>query len=109
MSDDKARGEQAPEAAEDPTAEFLDDVRVAEEPWRTDRPADQEPASTYAGEVRKQSRLRRAADIAGQAAPYLPLATYAGFVAADALNDDGGDGSDGTGDMGFADYGGGAN
>lgn len=80
------------ERGQDPTADWLDDIRAEPAPWRTDRPAGRErPAEevTYAEQAR---RFGRARNIAREAAPYLPLATYAGFLAADALTDDDADG-----------------
>lgn len=83
------------ERGDDPTAEWLDGIRAEPAPWRTDRPAGQE---TPAGEVTYREQARRfvrARDLAREAAPYLPLATYAGFLAAENAahtDDDAGDG-----------------
>ncbi|PXY20280.1 hypothetical protein DI005_21980 [Prauserella sp. PE36] len=78
---------------EDPTAEFLDSVRAEEPPWRVDRPPEAEQGTTYAAEEQKLSRARQVAKAVGDAAPFVPLATAAGWVAAEAL-DDVGDGAD---------------
>ncbi|MFF5992224.1 hypothetical protein [Prauserella flavalba] len=81
MTDDKP--------GEDPTAEFLDSVRAEQTPWRVDRPPEAERGTTYAAEEQKLSRARQVAKAVGDAAPFVPLATAAGWVAAEAIDEQG--------------------
>ncbi|MET8850269.1 hypothetical protein [Amycolatopsis sp. NPDC004625] len=78
---------------EDPTADFLDDVRTDEEtPWRTDRPAgSQAPAPAERPE--RWGRTRAAGRAAAQAAPYLQAAALVAWLASGAFDDGSGSGN----------------
>ncbi|WP_020666403.1 hypothetical protein [Amycolatopsis nigrescens] len=89
---------------DDPTAQWLADIRPEETPWRTDRPAGEPEPAPGEPVPEKWQRTRKAARIAGQAAPYVQAAALAGWVASEALDDDGDDYQDGYGagfDAGF--------
>ncbi|GAA1030845.1 MULTISPECIES: hypothetical protein [Amycolatopsis] len=62
----------------DPTADFLAEVRAEETPWRTDRPADADPApEAEPGPGRARSVVRAV----GEAAPYVQAGLFAAWVA----------------------------
>jgi hypothetical protein len=75
---------------DDPTADFLDEVRAEETPWRRDRPAG-EPAPERAGRSEKWGRVARTA---AQAAPYVQAAALLAWLASGAF-----DGGSGSGDQ----------
>ncbi|WP_158880568.1 hypothetical protein [Amycolatopsis anabasis] len=72
----------------DPTADWLAEIRPEETPWRTERPATAEPAPDHPDHPVKWARTRKAARIAGQAAPYVQTAALAGWVATEIFDDD---------------------
>ncbi|MFB9928056.1 hypothetical protein ACFORO_38395 [Amycolatopsis halotolerans] len=78
----------------DPTADFLAEVRAEETPWRTDRPADADPApEAEPGPGRARSVVRAV----GEAAPYVQAGLFAAWVATSIADSaDGGQ----TGDLG---------
>ncbi|WP_103352635.1 hypothetical protein [Amycolatopsis sp. CA-128772] len=71
---------------DDPTADFLDDVRAEETPWRTDRPAG-ERAPSPAERPERWGRTRAAGRAAAQAAPYLQAAALVAWLASGAFDD----------------------
>jgi hypothetical protein len=77
----------------DPTADFLDEVRTDETPWRRDRrPGEQAPERAERPE--RWGRTRAAGQAAAQAAPYLQAAALAAWLAGGAF-----DGGSGPGDQ----------
>ncbi|GAB3159392.1 hypothetical protein [Amycolatopsis sp. NPDC004378] len=68
---------------DDPTADFLDEVRAEETPWRRDRPPG-EPAPERAERPERWGRTRAAA---AQAAPYLQAAALVAWLASGAFDD----------------------
>jgi hypothetical protein len=78
---------------EDPTADFLAEVRTPETPWRRDLPPG-EQAPERAERPERWGRTRAAGRAAAQAAPYLQAAALAAWLASGAFDD--GSGSDGS-------------
>jgi hypothetical protein len=76
---------------EDPTADFLEEVRVSEPHWRRDRPAG-EPAPERAERPERWGRTRAAGRAAAQAAPYLQAAALVAWLASGAFDDGSGPG-----------------
>jgi hypothetical protein len=79
---------------DDPTADFLAEVRADETPWRTDRPAAG-PASAPESPERPEKWTRTAGRAVGAAAPYVQAALFAGWIASSI----GDSGDSGGGDM----------
>ncbi|MDS0136233.1 MULTISPECIES: hypothetical protein [unclassified Amycolatopsis] len=75
----------------DPTADFLDEVRVSEPQWRRDRPAG-EQAPERAERPERWGRTRAAGRAAAQAAPYLQAAALVAWLASGAFDDGSGSG-----------------
>jgi hypothetical protein len=71
--------------SEDPTAEWLAEIRAGETPWRTDRPRT-EPSGEPV-DAAPEKWTRKAARIAGQATPYAQSALLIGWLAAAAYDD----------------------
>ncbi|OLT47020.1 hypothetical protein BJF85_00885 [Saccharomonospora sp. CUA-673] len=88
MTDDtRPSGSPTPEPEEgDPTAEFLDQVRPEETPWRVDRTPDTAPDGNGAEQYEPQSYFNRATDAVGRAAPMMALGGVAGIAGADAYH-----------------------
>ncbi|WP_410589769.1 hypothetical protein [Amycolatopsis sp. lyj-23] len=76
---------------EDPTADFLDDVRAEETPWRRDRPAGARETPP-AERPERWGRTRAAGRAAAQAAPYLQAAALVAWLASGAFDDGSGSG-----------------
>jgi hypothetical protein len=75
---------------EDPTADFLAEVRAPEPHWRQDRPVG-ERAPERAERPERWGRTRAAGRAAAQAAPYLQAAALAAWLASGAFDDGPGD------------------
>ncbi|MGW3997614.1 hypothetical protein [Amycolatopsis sp. NPDC004772] len=71
---------------QDPTADFLDEVRVSEPQWRRDRP-EGEQAPERAERPERWGRTRAAGRAAAQAAPYLQAAALVAWLASGAFDD----------------------
>ena len=67
---------------DDPTADFLDEVRAEETPWRRDLPPGERPRERT--ESLERSRVRAAV---AEAAPYLQAAALVAWLASGALSD----------------------
>lgn len=83
---------------EDPTADFLAEVRPEETPWRTDRPPGEAAPERAERPERpeKWGRAKAAGRAAANAAPYIQAAAVAGWIVSGTLDDSG----SGSGDMG---------
>lgn len=87
---------------EDPTEDFLAEVRAEETPWRTDRPPgevvpEHTEQSARAERPEKWGRAKSAGRAAAQAAPYIQAAALATWIVSGTLDD--------SGDSGFGDAG----
>ncbi|GHG01666.1 MULTISPECIES: hypothetical protein [Amycolatopsis] len=76
---------------EDPTADFLAEVRVPEAEWRRDRPEGSR-APAPAERPERWGRTRAAGRAAAQAAPYLQAAALVAWLASGAFDDGSGSG-----------------
>ncbi|GLY39648.1 hypothetical protein Amsp01_056720 [Amycolatopsis sp. NBRC 101858] len=76
---------------DDPTADFLDEVRAEETPWRRERPPG-EQAPERAERPERWGRTRAAGRAAAQAAPYLQAAALVAWLASGAFDDGSGSG-----------------
>ncbi|MEV7038121.1 hypothetical protein [Amycolatopsis sp. NPDC051061] len=75
---------------EDPTADFLAEVRASETPWRRERqPGEQ--ALERAERPERWGRTRAAGRAAAHAAPYLQAAALVAWLASGAFDDGSGD------------------
>lgn len=76
---------------EDPTAEFLAEVRPEETPWRTDRPPGEVvPEHPERPERPEKWGTRQGGGTpAANAAPYIQAAAVAGWIVSGALDDSG--------------------
>ncbi|WP_410583420.1 hypothetical protein [Amycolatopsis sp. lyj-108] len=81
---------------EDPTADFLAEVRPEETPWRTERPPGEE-APERAERPEKWGRAKSAGRAAAKAAPYVQAAALATWIVSGTLDD--------SDDTGFGDVG----
>lgn len=71
---------------EDPTADFLAEVRPEETPWRTERPPGEE-APERAERPEKWGRAKSAGRAAAKAAPYVQAAALATWIVSGTLDD----------------------
>ncbi|RSM60466.1 hypothetical protein DMH03_17055 [Amycolatopsis sp. WAC 01376] len=78
---------------EDPTADFLAEVRPEETPWRTERPPGEE-APERAERPEKWGRAKSAGRAAAKAAPYVQAAALATWIVSGTLDDSGDSGFD---------------
>lgn len=75
---------------DDPTADFLADVRPGETPWRVERPAvEAEPVTEAPARPEKWRRTKTVGRVAGQAAPYVQAAALIGWLVSGSLDDGG--------------------
>jgi hypothetical protein len=72
---------------DDPTADFLDEVRAEETPWRRERP----PGEQAPERAERPSKWHRVA----QAAPYVQAAALVAWLASGAFDDGSGSGDQG--------------
>jgi len=70
---------------DDPTADFLDEVRTEETPWRRDLPPGSR--AERAERPERWGRTRAAGRAAAQAAPYLQAAALVAWLASGAFDD----------------------
>lgn len=79
---------------EDPTADFLADVRPGETPWRVERPVAAVEAAEVVpeapGRPEKWRRAKTVGRVAGQVAPYVQAAALIGWLVSAGLDDGGG-------------------
>jgi hypothetical protein len=74
---------------EDPTADFLADVRPGETPWRVERPAADADIEAVPARPERWRRTKTVGRVAGQAAPYVQAAALIGWLVSGSLDDGG--------------------